>query len=198
LEGLFNGGAVLSKKSGIKSISCSNDNVRSSRFGPWSVEWLRNIQHGDVGLISSNKKRLKKARRDSKGRGGSQLGGKKKAGGVLRHPVITLKKVARLPSKDRAEVMKVLKNTKALKGLKNKICKRQHQKDKVTKSLEVGNQGSSNESSSASVNNDWMNWVDLQGTSAATADDMVVFGKAIGVSFQGDTQNRFSVLSRPK
>jgi hypothetical protein len=42
---------------------------------------------------------------------------------VLRHLVLTLKKVARLPRKDRAEVMKVLKNLEVVKVLKQKIRK---------------------------------------------------------------------------
>jgi len=46
---------------------------------------------------------------------------KKKAGGVLRHPVLTLKKVARLPSKDKEEVMKVLRKSKIMKVLKQNI-----------------------------------------------------------------------------
>jgi len=53
--------------------------------------------------------------------------------------------------------MKVLKNTEVMQVLKNKIRKRQRQRELVTKSLEVGNQGSSNESSLASLNNDWKN-----------------------------------------
>jgi len=50
---------------------------------------------------------------------------KKKVGGVLRHPVLTLKKVARLPIKDREEVIKVLKNSKVMKVLKQNIRSRQ-------------------------------------------------------------------------
>jgi len=41
--------------------------------------------------------------------GNKHVASKRKAGGVLRHPMLTLKKVARLPSKDRQEVLKVLK-----------------------------------------------------------------------------------------
>jgi len=66
-----------------------------------------------------------------------------------------------------------------MKVLKNKIRKRQRQREKVTKSLEVGNQRSSNESSSASVNNDWKNWVVLRGKEEVVADDIWGIGKVL-------------------
>jgi hypothetical protein len=95
---------------------------------------------------------------------------KKKAGGVLRHPVLTLKKVARLPSKDREVVMKVLRDSKTLKVLKQKIRNRRRQRERVTQSLEVGCQSTNSQSSSmASVNNDWTNWMTLHGSEVAKA-----------------------------
>jgi len=60
---------------------------------------------------------------------------KTKAGGVLRHPVLTLKKVARLPSKDREEVMKVLRNSKIMEVLEQKIWNRRRQRETITRSL---------------------------------------------------------------
>jgi hypothetical protein len=110
----------VSRKRRTKSTSCSHNDSRSSRSGPWSVEWLHKIQQGDVGLISSKKKRMKRVVNDNKGYGGGNMhqASKKRAGGMLRRPVLTLKKVARLPSKDREEVMKVLKNSKIMKVLK--------------------------------------------------------------------------------
>jgi predicted aminopeptidase len=73
--------------------------------------------------------------------------------------VLTLKKIARLPSKDRQEVMKVLRNSKEMKVLKQKIRHRRRQREKVTRSLEVPSESSNNVSvSTASMNNDWQNW----------------------------------------
>jgi hypothetical protein len=187
------------KKRRAQPTSSSSDVVRSLRSGPWSVDWLQNVQHGDIGLISSNKKRLNKV---GKGNGGNKFGSKKmaskkKAGGVLRHPVLTLKKVARLPSKDREEVMKVLRNSKVLKHLQQKIHNRRHQRKRVTKSLEEVNNNSNNETSSlASVNNDWQSWVVLKGDDKTKADDIHDIGKAIGVTSSGANHNKFSVLSR--
>jgi len=44
-------------------------------------------------------------------------------------------KVARLPSKDREEVMKVLRSSKVLKLIKQKIRNCRRQRERVTKSL---------------------------------------------------------------
>ncbi|MCI12400.1 hypothetical protein A2U01_0033504 [Trifolium medium] len=73
---------------------------------------------------------------------------KKKAGGLLRHSIYSLKKVARLPSKDRREVLNVLKkNVRRRRGRKG-----------VNRSSEMFHQSLAGEnSSSASVNNDWKN-----------------------------------------
>ena len=188
-------------KSRLMSAPSTEADRTSLRSGPWSVDWLQNIQKGDVGLISSKNKRLKRVRRNS----GSQAEGhhlvvkRKKAGGVLRHPVMTLKKVARLPSSDRAQVMKVLQGSKELKVLNQKILKRRRQRERVTRSLEGSRQSSkSQETSSASVNNDWTNWVALNGSDASKAADIQAIGKTIGISFKGITQNMFSILVRPK
>jgi len=164
------------------------------------VGWLHNVQQGDVGLISSKNKRLKKTGKGNCERegGNRHISSKRKVGGVLRHPVLTLKKVARLPSKDRQEVMKVLKNSPVMQVLKQKVRNRQSQRERVTKSLEV-DQSSNNETGSvASVNNEWKNWVLLHGNEKAMEADVQDIGKVIGVSFQGDLNNKFSVLSRSK
>jgi hypothetical protein len=138
---------------------CLKSTEGSFNSGPWSVEWIQSIQQGDIGLISSKKKRLRKVLKESSEDGGrlKNSAAKIKAGGVLRHPVLALKKVARLPSKDRQEVMKVpvLHNSKILKVLKQNIQNRKRLREKVTRSLEEVNKSSFNESSSsASVNND--------------------------------------------
>jgi hypothetical protein len=189
---------VGSKRKTVRNdyTSCSLGNS-----GPWSVDWLQNIQQGDIGLISSKNKRLKKVGNTVGGKGGRLLKNKvkKKAGGVLRHPVLTLKKVARLPSKDREEVMKVLRKSQIMKVLKQKIQNRRRQRERVTRSLEVVSLKSQNESStSGSVNNDWSNWVALNGSEVAKAEDAKYIGSVIGVSFEGDCFNKFSVLSRQK
>lgn len=173
---------------------------QDTQSGPWSVEWLCNIQKGDVGLISSKNKRMKKAGKGNSALsvGNKQVASKRNAGGALRHPVLTLKKVARLPSKDRQEVMKVLQNSQSMQVLKQKVRNRKSQREKVSKSLEV-NHNSNNESGSvASVNNDWKNWVVLRGIAKVNEVDIQDIGKVVGVYFEGDVNNKFSVLSRSR
>jgi len=60
----------------------SGDDARSLRSGPWGVDWLQNVQHGDIGLISSHKKRLKKVGNDCgvDSGGNSHMARKTKAG----------------------------------------------------------------------------------------------------------------------
>ncbi|MCI47045.1 endonuclease/exonuclease/phosphatase family protein, partial [Trifolium medium] len=49
---------------------------------------------------------------------------------------------------------------------------------------------------SASINNDWKNWVAVQGNDQLAVDDVWGIGKAIGVKFKGDNVNMFDVISR--
>ena len=65
--------------------------------------------------------------------------------------------------------------------------------------MDLANVGCSNESfSSASVTNDWMNWVTLQGNGKVVAEDIEGIGKEIGVSFPSGSSNMFSALARSK
>ncbi|MCI56375.1 hypothetical protein A2U01_0077626, partial [Trifolium medium] len=67
-----------------------------------------------------------------------------KAGGVFQHTLSSLKKVARLPSKDCAEVLKVLKKNERRRRVGtggHRSCGVSQQSDATT--------------SSASANNDW-------------------------------------------
>jgi hypothetical protein len=52
--------AGVSRKRCIKSTTVSSEETLSFRSGPWSVDWLQNIQQGDISLISSNNKRLRR------------------------------------------------------------------------------------------------------------------------------------------
>jgi len=189
------------EKEEIIYLKSSKDEARSFSSGSWSVDWLQNIQNYDIGLISSKNKRLRKVSKKAGEDGGKvkKSATKIKAGGVFRHPVLTLKKVARLPSKDREEVMKVLRKSKIMKVLNQRIRNRRRQREKITRSLEVVSKGSPNISSSlASVNNDWKNWVALNGTEESKAADVQGIGKILGGTFEGCNHNKFSALSRSK
>ena len=189
---------MVSRKRRVKSSLGSRDATGSGRSGPWSVDWLHNVQKGGIGLISSRKKRLKKSSAELASKGGGKKPSvvRKKAGGVLRHPVFTLKKVARLPSRDREEVMKVLEKSSVMEVLKQKVRNRQRQRERVSKSLEV-NQCSNIESASVdSVNNDWKHWVTLQGKDKAIEEDIQGIRCDIGLNFAAAPINKLSVLSR--
>jgi hypothetical protein len=101
----------------------------------------------------------------------------KKAGGVLRHRVHSLKKIARLPTKDRGEVLKVL--------------------GKCARRRRGGDHAASTESSaSRPTNNDWQNWVTVHDDDQMVVDNVWGIGQTIGVTFRGDKENMFHVLSR--
>ncbi|GAU49411.1 hypothetical protein TSUD_407260 [Trifolium subterraneum] len=171
-----------------RTMSCPPGANRSVFSGPWSLDWLQDHNHGDVGVIFSCKK-------SSKGRQTVECNHKevkagerkKKTGGLLRHSIYSLKKVARLPSKDRREVLKVL--SKSLRSRKGRNV--------INGSCELINQNSIGDTpSSTSTKNDWKNWVVMQGTDKIAADDVCDVGKAIGVKLIGDKANMFDILSR--
>ncbi|MCI45414.1 sulfate transporter, partial [Trifolium medium] len=63
----------------------------------------------------------------------------------------------------------------------------------ANRSCSVKNISTSGEdSSSASVNNDWKHWVVMHGNEQLAMDDVCGIGKAIGVKFNKDNVNMFS------
>ncbi|GAU19085.1 hypothetical protein TSUD_79070 [Trifolium subterraneum] len=169
--------------------SCPPGANHSVFSGPWSLEWLNDLNQRDAWVIFTASKRLKKGGRSGarQQKEGKQDIKRTKAGGLLRHSIHSLKKVARLPSKDRNEVLQVLtKNMRHRRGGKGN-----------SQMGDLSPRLSSEEStSSASVNNDWKHWVVMQGDDKAAEDDVRGFGKALGVRFNGDSVNNFSVLTR--
>ncbi|GAU38041.1 hypothetical protein TSUD_274430 [Trifolium subterraneum] len=172
-----------------RTNSCPPDANRSVLSGSWSLEWLNDFNQRDAGVIFTASKRLKKgghsgARQQKEGKQDIK---RTKAGGLLRHSIHSLKKVTRLPSKDRNEVLQVLtKNVHRRRGGKG---------NSQTGDLNI-RLSSEESTSSASVNNDWKHWVVMQGDDKAAEDDVRGFGKALGVRFNGDSENKFSVLTR--
>ncbi|PNX89484.1 hypothetical protein L195_g045604 [Trifolium pratense] len=172
-----------------RSNSCPPEARRSVLSGPWSLEWLNDQNHGDAGVIFSARKKSRKGNPS-----GEKVKKKeqhdprrRKAGGLLRHPLHSLKKVARMPCNDRREVLKVLK----------KSVRRRRGGDDYNRSCSVSRRASAEDSSSSvSINNDWMNWVAVQGNDQMAVDDVWGIGKAIGVKFKGDNVNMFNILSR--
>ncbi|GAU34276.1 hypothetical protein TSUD_321220 [Trifolium subterraneum] len=174
-----------------RTNSCPPVANRSVLSGPWNLEWMDDLNQRDAGVIFTASKRLKKgghpgARQQKEGKQDLK---RTKAGGLLRHLIHSLKKVARLLSKDRNEVLHVLtKNVRRHRGGKDSY-----------RSGDLCHRPPSEEStSSASANNDWKHWVVMQGDNEAAKDDVRGFGKALGLRFQGDSENNFSVLSRTR
>ncbi|MCH79622.1 cysteine-rich receptor-like protein kinase, partial [Trifolium medium] len=162
---------------------------RSMISGSWSLEWLHDLNQRDVGVIFSSRKKPRKGGRAGKGlkKAEQEVPKKKKAGGVFWHTLSSLKKVARLPSKERGEVLKVLKKNEH--GCRDgsgapRACR--------------GSQEISSDVSltSVSANNDWKRWVVMQGSDQVVMEDVREVGQAIGVKLQRNNENMFSALSR--
>lgn len=120
----------------------------------------------------------------------SSLGGqnvtKKKGAGYLRHTTQSMRRIARLPAKDREEV---------LCSLKRNVSKRKRQQGVskcVVNSKDIVEKPSASQSS---VNNDWNSWLVLHGTEQEANEDVLGIGKDIGLKFTGDRNNSFDVLS---
>jgi hypothetical protein len=172
-----------------RTLSCPSGARASVRSGPWSFERLHDCNIRDAGVIFSPKKRDKK---------GSVAGGsrhkevrpslsKKSAGGLLRHPCYSLKRVAKLPSNERQEVLSILK--KSSKRRKTRGFANQY-------SAMVQHEFSDSDTTSSSINNEWKYWVVMQGNDHIVEDTVMEMGKFMGATFTSDNANTFSVLSR--
>lgn len=157
--------------------------------GPWSLEWLSDQHGSEAGVVSSSQRIVKKGWCLKGGQAFSvKVGSKrKKVRGVLRHPVHSLKKVARLPHKDRAAVMKIFKKNsckyKGSSSLKKAVRM-------ISKDL-----SESSSSSSSANNNDWRHWVVMHGSEKARREDLTGLGESIGVRLNG-CNNMFGLLAR--
>lgn len=164
-----------------RTLSCPPVRDRSIHAGPWSLDWVKRKNLVDASAnISSNSSTINKS--DSSG---VQKISKTKGGGYLRHCALSLKRIARLPDKDRKEV---------LRALQRAVKKRRLASD-VSKSKVISNEGSAQSNSQTSVNNDWSNWLVLHGNKKVVDEDVLGIGKTVGLKFNGDKNNMFSVLS---
>jgi hypothetical protein len=166
-----------------RATSCPPSEVRRGWPGPWSWEWLRDHNHEEAGVIFSASKRARKE--DPTGRHTDTL--RRKVGGVLRHPVHSLKKLARLPCKDRGEALKAL----------GRCVRRRKAGVQVTSSNFQGDPASTDVSSeSGTKDNDWRNWVAVHGNEELALEDVRGIGQSIGVKFRGSQENMFNALTR--
>jgi hypothetical protein len=82
--------------------------VRSpASSGPWSWEWLQDHTHEHAGVIFSSKKRAPNSERPAARQQRLEHNGAKKrqGGGPLCHALFSLKRIARLPRRDRRQVL---------------------------------------------------------------------------------------------
>ncbi|GAU38427.1 hypothetical protein TSUD_396070 [Trifolium subterraneum] len=178
------GSPLISGDQGSISV-CSPAVGSRSPVGEKEQEVLHR-NHGDAGLsFSARKKPIGRARVGAgHKKSGQDAVKRRKAGGVFRHTLSSLKKVARLPSKDRSEVLKVLKKTER----RRKVSLGSNHVSRPVSSEEAV--------SSASVNNDWKHWVVMQGNAQVAENDVREVGNAIGVMLNSNNENMFSVLAR--
>ena len=146
------------------------------------MEWVNSQKRdGDVGTSSKNKK----VQNVSATTSGPKVT-REKGVGYLRHTTQSMRRIARLPAKDREEVLRALKrNVKRRTGAL------------VISHTKVSNAGSSAPSDShVLVNNEWSNWLTLHGSNKVANEDIRGIGKVIGLNFDGFNHNMFEVLSR--
>ena len=105
---------------------------------------------------------------------------KKKKVGVVHNSVGFMKKIVRMPAKDRKQILKILKKQKR----KRKVYVVNASSKATADSTTV-----STKNSFSYVENDWVNWVHLHGEPKLVAED-------VGVKYHCDTSNTFNLLSR--
>jgi hypothetical protein len=150
---------------------------------------MQDHAHEDVGVIFSSKKRAQKPEHPGVSRQRVEHKGakKRKGGGPLCHALFSLKRIARLPSSDRPQVLHILhKNARREKDRGGDCSSR----------AETPRASDAADSSSESATNDWKHWVALQGDYSKAAADVAEVGKSLGVFVNVDQVNRFRVLSR--
>ncbi|PNX72734.1 putative sulfate transporter, partial [Trifolium pratense] len=93
-------GSSPTSSNGKRAKSCPPGATRSMLSGPWSWECLNDLNQRDAGVVFSASKRSRKKDRIGEGlkKNGQEDPKRRKGGGVFRHTVSSLKKVARMPS----------------------------------------------------------------------------------------------------
>jgi hypothetical protein len=172
-----------------RARSCPPRDRPPALSGPWSWRWLQDHKQGEAGVTSSYRRKdlgsdCPGKSRQKKGHEGSK---KRKGGGPLCHALFSLKRIARLPSEDRREVLHILhKNARKDKCQGGVRSSRE----------ETSGASAAEDSSTASATNDWQNWVAMQGDESRVAADVAEVGKSLGVFVKVEQANMFSVLSK--
>ncbi|CAJ2673057.1 unnamed protein product [Trifolium pratense] len=182
-----NDGSLSHSSTGNRALSCPPGATRSMLSGPWSLECLNDLNQRDVGVIFSASKCPRKEDRNGEDlkKSGQEDSKRRKGGGVFRHTVSSLKKVARMPSKDRAEALRAVKKIEQSRRDSVGVVKDGGERRQVSSTVSL-----------STTSNDWKHWVIMQGNDKVAADDIRTVGEAIGVQIKGESKNMFSALAR--
>jgi len=162
--------------------------------GPWSLDWMDNqktVSEGGV-VFSSSRKSDSGADNGVKSTTGPSSAPIEKPSikkrGVVLQSVGFMKKIARMPAIDRKQIIRILK--------KQKRKSRASGAHTNSKSAEGSSSDTSKQSNSSVNNNDWENWLILNGKTNKVKDDVRDLGNIVRVKFNCDTTNSFNLLSR--
>jgi len=106
----------------------------------------------------------------------------------FKHSTGFLKRVARMSSDDdRKEILKIVKKQER---------KRKARKLHNNSTTVVSSTSESSKNSNSTVNKDWENWVVMNGKQEVIMTNVKEIGKVFGVSFNGDPNNSFNLLTK--
>ncbi|PNX55277.1 putative sulfate transporter, partial [Trifolium pratense] len=153
-------GSLSFSSNGNRALSCPPGATRPMLSGPWSWECLNDLNQRDAGVIFSASKCPRKEDRIGEGlkKNGQEDPKRRKGGGVFRHTVSSLKKVARMPSKERAEVLRAVKKIEHRSRDGVGVVKDGGERHPVSSTV-----------SPSTTSNDWKHWVVMQGNDKVAA-----------------------------
>jgi hypothetical protein len=192
LEPVLNADNIIPDKTHpSNSAQPSQCNSHPGKTEPWSLDWRSQLSDKVTGRetsIHGSKCADRFIFTASEELSGEVQASKKQSVNNFKHSASFLKLVARMSSRGRKEILKILMK----KGRKRK--------DRMlsNKSKEVSNSTSEySKNSNASVyNDDWTNLVVLNEKSSAAQKDVTKLGKVLGAKFSGDPNNSFNLLTR--
>jgi len=180
-----------SRTSGNIQGSNTSRLIASNNMGPWSIDWIQNRKEGFV--FSSARDDTSKA---MKGKALSHATSSKsranKKQGSFKHSVGFMKRIARMPVRDRKQVLHFLKKHKRHNN--RQVEDGNNTLDAAKGSTSVCSKDSKN--STSSVNKDWENWLVLHGKKEEVEVDVRAVGKVVGLHYHCDTTNSFQLLSK--
>jgi hypothetical protein len=168
-----------------------------NKQGPWSIDWMENqktISEGGVVFSSTRKEdnvlHFKPNKFSSSSTSCNPSAHKK--GGVALPSVGFMKKIARLPARDRKQILHLLDKQKRNKKKKRAAPTTSKPSEGSTSNVPTN----SNSTGSVQGATDWVNWLHLNGKADKVKDDVRELGKVVGVKVNCATSNSFNLLTR--